>query len=191
MSVQAHQSAINNTLEQLVPRDAPMPINEVITRAASMFGQSIVIPEDVPGDVTIQFARTRPITAEIEDGRLWVTLRVVKLSREEGMALTNFIVRAAYLPKADGLQASLVRDGHLRISGPGMSMRERLPVRAIFNKVLSADRPLPMTLPSLVDHPAMEGLAISQFELRGGWIGIAISESDAPRVAMQENSSQH
>ena len=49
-------------------------------------------------------------------------------------------------------------------------MRERLPVRAIFNKVLAADRPLPMTLPGLVNHPAMAGLAISQFELRGdGW----------------------
>ena len=185
MSVQAHQSAINNTLEQLVPRDEPMLIDDVIVQAADMFGQTIDIPEDVPGDVTIQFARTRPITVEIEENRLWVTLRIVKLRRGDAIPLTNFIVRAAYRPDASGLEAYLVREGHLRISGPGMSMRERLPARAVFNKVLSPNRKLPMTMPSLVQHPSMQGLAISQFELRDGWIGIAVSEAQAPRIALK------
>ncbi|TWT50598.1 hypothetical protein Pla22_33410 [Rubripirellula amarantea] len=183
MSVQAHQSAINNTLEQLVPREEPMSISDVAVHAADMFGQSIEIPADVPDDVVIQFARTRPITVEVEDGKMWITLRVTKLKRGESLRLTNFIVRALYRPEANGLQASLVRDGHLRISGPNMSMRERLPVRAIFNKVLSADRPLPLTLPALVQHPSMEGLAISQMELRDGWIAIAVSEHNEPKVA--------
>lgn len=186
MSVQVHQSAINNTLEQLVPRDKPMPIDEVVTRAAKLFGRDMTLPSDVPQDVTIQFARTRPITVEIEDGQLWVTMRIVRLSNGKGIDLTQFIVRAAYSPVVDGINASLVRDGHLRISGPGMSMRERLPVRAIFNKVLSSDKPLPLTLPMMAEHPAMQGLAVSQLELRGGWIGIAISEQAVPRVARKE-----
>ncbi len=133
--------------------------------------------------MTVQFAPTRPITVEIEDGQLWVTLRVVRLNRGDRVDLTKFIVRAAYKPQIDGLQATLVRDGHLRISGPGMSMRERLPVRAIFNKVLSPNRPFPLTLPQLIQHPAMESLVVSQLELRDGWIGLAISEDDAPRIA--------
>lgn len=186
MSVQVHQSAINNTLEQLVPRDKPMAIADVITSAMSMFGRDVTLPEELPTDVTIQFARTRPITVEIEDGKLWVTMRIVRLSNGKAIDLTQFIVRAAYSPVVDGLNASLVRDGHLRISGPGMSMRERLPVRAIFNKVLDSDKPLPMTLPMLAEHPAMAGLAVSQLEMRGGWIGVALSEQDAPRVALKE-----
>lgn len=186
MSVQVHQSAINNTLEQLVPRDKPMPIVDVITDAMSLFGRDAKLPDELPTDVTIQFARTRPITVEIEDGKLWVTMRIVRLSNGKSVDLTQFIVRAAYSPTVDGLNASLVRDGHLRISGPGMSMRERLPVRAIFNKVLDSDKPLPLTLPTLANHPAMSGVAVSQLELRGGWIGIALSEQNAPRVALKE-----
>jgi hypothetical protein len=96
--------------------------------------------------------------------------------------LRRFIVRALYRPSVDGMNATLVRDGHLRISGPGMSMRQRLPVRAIFNKVLSPNRELRLTLPQLADHPAAQGLAISQLELRDGWIAMAISETDAPRI---------
>ncbi|MGI9473188.1 MAG: hypothetical protein ACR2NZ_16725 [Rubripirellula sp.] len=187
MSIQVHQSALNNTLEQLVPNEAPMSIREMIQNGAATFGQQeLELPDDIPADVTVQFARTRPITVEIEEGRLWVTLRVLRLRRDERLDLTQFIVRAAYKPEVNGMNARLVRDGHLRISGPRMSMRERLPVRAIFNKVLSPNRPIVMTMPQLTEHPAAVGLAISQLELRNGWIAMAVSEESSPRIALAD-----
>lgn len=187
MSVQVHQSALNNTLEQLVPKGDSLTIGKMIENAAELFGQTdVTIPDDIPDGVTIQFAPTRPVTIEIEEEKLWITLRIVRLSRGDRVDLTNFIVRAAYDPQMDGLNATLVRDGHLRISGPGMSMRERLPVRAIFNKVLSPNRPFRLTVPQLMDHPAMEGLVVSQLELRDGWIGMAISNHDSPRIAIRK-----
>ncbi|MEM6366172.1 MAG: hypothetical protein AAF745_17205 [Planctomycetota bacterium] len=56
----------------------------------------------------------------------------------------------------------------------GMSMRQRLPVRAVFNKVLAEDRALPLTLPALQDHPALADLVVTQLEMRDGWIAWAI-----------------
>jgi hypothetical protein len=186
MSLQIHQSALNNTLEQLIPRDRPLSIAEIVNQTAETFGQpELDLPDDMPQDVTVQFAKTRPITFEIEDGRLWITMRVLQLRHADRPGLTRFIVRACYLPEVDGMEARLVRDGHLRISGPGMSARERLPIRAIFNKVLSPNRPLPLTLPQIVSHPAVEGLVVSQLELRDGWVAMAISEADAPRLAIR------
>ena len=88
-------------------------------------------------------------------------------------------------PEIDGINAHLVRDGHLRISGPGMSMRERLPVRAIFNKVLANSRKFPITVPGLTSRTNTDELMISQLELRDGWIAMAISEVDAPRIALK------
>ncbi len=185
LSAQMHQSAINNTLEQIVPRDQPQTIAEVIHDGAEMFGFSLAdSTDDIPDDVMIQFAQQRPITVEIQDGQVWVTLRIVQLSRGEGLDLRRFIVRAAYVPQIDGMNASLVRDGHLRISGPSLSMRERLPVRAIFNKVLSPNRSIPIVLPQLSENPAAEGLAVSQLELRDGWLALAISKAENARVAL-------
>ncbi len=63
-------------------------------------------------------------------------------------------------------------------------MRERLPVRAIFNKVLSPTRELPLTLPVLTEHAAVKDLVVTQLELRDGWIGLAIGHDDAPRLAL-------
>lgn len=184
MSLQIHQSAINNTLEQLVPRDEPKLIRDMLLDSAEKFGQTIELPEDFPEDVKIQFAKTRPITIEIEEGRVFITLRVMRLQRGDRLNLTQFIVRSEYKPEINGLEANLAREGHLRISGPGMSMRERLPVRAIFNKVLSPNRKIQLTLPQLIDHPATAGLAISQLELRAGWLGLALSPENAARIAM-------
>ncbi|WP_345319264.1 hypothetical protein [Novipirellula rosea] len=184
MSVQVHQSAMNNTLEQLVPRDRPRLISEMIHEGMLLFGKETqTIPDDIPDDVMIQFAKTRPITVEIEDGKLWLTLRIVRLTRGETFDLRRFVVRAAYVPKVDGLHATLVRDGHLSISGPSLSMRERLPIRAIFNKVLSPNHGFPLTTEALAQHSAVDGLQISQLELREGWIAMSISEADAARIA--------
>lgn len=183
MSLQIHQSTFNNLLEQLIPRDRPLSIQELVRHSAETFGQQeLDLPEDIPSDVMVQFAKTRPITVEVKDDRLSVTLRVQRLQRGERPALTRFIVRAQYMPQMDGMQAQLVRDGHLRISGPGMSARERLPLRAIFNKVLSPNRAITLTVPKVAKHPAMADLAISQLELRDGWIAMAVSESESPRL---------
>ena len=191
MSVQIHQSALNNMLEQLAPRNESKSIQEIVDESMDLFGQeNRPIPNDIPDDVTIRFAPTRPVTIEIENGEFWITLRIVQLNRGDRLDLRRFIVRAKYLPHYDGLNATLVRDGHLRISGKGMSMRQRLPIRTIFNKVLSPNRPVLLTLPQLAEHPAAEGLAVSQLELRNGWLAIAISESNSPKIALQPRNEK-
>ncbi|MFG0264154.1 MAG: hypothetical protein ACF8AM_03265 [Rhodopirellula sp. JB055] len=184
LSLQMHQSAINNTLEQILPRGEVKTFQELYTDTFALFGkEGVALPEEVPGEAEIAFAPTRPMTIEIEDGKMWLTLRVVRLSQPGSPKLTRFIVRAAYKPEIDGLNARLVRDGHLRVSGPGMSMRQRLPIRAIFNKVLAEDRVIPLTTPKLIEHPAMQDLAVSQLELRDGWLALALSPEEAPSVA--------
>jgi len=191
MSVQVHQSAMNNMLEQLVPRDHPRPIRDMIEQASYLFGRGAAsIPDDIPSDVFIQFAPTRPITVEIEEGRMWLTLRIVRLTRGDQIDLRRFIVRGAYVPLVDGLSATLVREGHLRISGPSLSMRERLPIRTIFNKVLSTTHGFPITTDVLETHEAAQNLAISQMEMREGWLAISLSETEPSRVANRNRETR-
>ncbi|MEM6779743.1 MAG: hypothetical protein AAF670_18970, partial [Planctomycetota bacterium] len=184
MSMQLHQSALNNLLERLLPHGQPKTIGELHDDTRSLFAmQPSSLPEDVPADAAVCFAPTRPITLEFDEGQVWLTLRVVSLSRPGSSALRRFIVRASYRPTVDGLDARLVRQGHLRISGPSMSMRQRIPVRAIFNKILAEDRELPLTLPQLTQHPAISDLVVTQLELRDGWIAISIGPESSVRVA--------
>ncbi|MGV3482855.1 MAG: hypothetical protein ACO1RT_00405, partial [Planctomycetaceae bacterium] len=198
MSVQVHQSVLNNTLETILPAGQSKTIHELIGDIKKLFaledGVSLAGDDDLAAETSIQFASTRPITVEIEDDVLWITLRVMRLHQARGIDLRRFIVRAAYRPEVTGMSARLVRDGHLRISGPDMSMRDRLPVRAIFNKVFSTKRTLPLVPDRWASHPSLAGLAVTQAELRDGWIAIAVGhESDVaitPQVARVEEDEE-
>jgi len=188
LSVQVHQSVLNNTLETGLPSGQSKSIRDLVNELSTRFAipENVSIgtdTDDLPDDTVIHFAPTRPITVEIEDDLVWITLRIMRLHRPGSIDLRRFVVRAAYKAEVDGLTARLVRDAHLRISGPDMSMRDRLPVRAIFNKVFSTHRPLPLLPPALADHPSMQGLTVTQLELRDGWIGLAIGPATADRVA--------
>ena len=177
INLQIHQSAINNTLEQLLPSGATKPIDEVLREIAAAFGQeNWQTPEDMPEDVEVRFASSRPVFIEIEDGKLTLTLRIVQLKRGRAVDLRNVIIKASYRPECEGLHAYFVRDGHLSISGPNMSMRKRLPARTIFSKVLSTNHTLPITTSGLADRPLLEGLHITQLELERGWIALALAE---------------
>lgn len=189
MSVQVHQSAFNNTLETILPSGEAKTINELIQDIRTLFGVENPIAlgeeDELAGDISIQFASTRPITIEIEDDILWVTMRVIRLKQDRAIDLRRFIVRAGYRPQVNCMSAQLVREGHLRISGPEMSMRDRLPVRAIFNKVFSTRRPLPIISEQWANHPSASGLAVTQAELRDGWLAIAIGNASDAFVTSQ------
>ena len=64
-------------------------------------------------------------------------------------------------------------------------MRQRFPIRAIFNKVLATSRSIPLTTPKLAESPALQNAVISQLELRDGWLALAISDQQTHRVATQ------
>ncbi|QDT12128.1 hypothetical protein [Planctomycetes bacterium K23_9] len=185
ISVQINQSAMNNTLEQVVPLGEPITIQAAFDNTMKVLGrEQFALPEDIPNDVMIQFAKTRPITVELEDGLLWITMRVVELSRQKGASLRRFIVRAGYRAQIDGLRVSLVRDGHLSISGPGMAMRQRLPIRAVFNKVFSPNHSIPLTSEAFARSESLADAEISQLELRDGWFAMALSRKRAGRIAV-------
>ncbi len=202
MSVQVHQSVFNNTLETILPSGQPQTIAALTQQIKELFaiensagseGKSDG-KEELAESTSIQFAATRPITIEIENEILWITLRVMRLNQDRNVDLRRFIVRAGYRPVVDGMSVRLAREGHLRISGPSMSLRERLPVRAIFNKVFSSEQTLPLVPQAWTEHRSMEGLAITQAELRDGWIAIAVGKSSdialAPQIARNEGDDE-
>ncbi len=81
VSMQIHQSAINNAIGQLGLNDKTWTLPELCDKLADAFDQSPwELPEDAPKDVTVRFAPSRPITVELKDGKLEMTLRIAELN---------------------------------------------------------------------------------------------------------------
>ncbi len=191
LSMQVHQSAVNNMIAQLGLSDRTWNLVELGEKVARLLGkQDWQAPEDLPKDVLIRFAPSRPISVEMVENQLVLTLRISELSQGTNK-IERFIVRSNYVPVADGLKAGLGRDGVVSIDGPRLSMRDRLPLRAIFAKVFVAQPEIPLISDSLVADPRAEGLAVTQIEVRDGWLAIAVAEGTSPLAAeVAERSSQ-
>ncbi len=190
LSMQVHQSAFNNTLSQLELGDRTWNLLELFEKFGEAFGQKDwKAPGEIPDNVLIRFAPSRPITVEMADGQLILTLRINELSHGEHR-FERFIIRSTYIPVADGLKAGLVRDGVVSIDGPRLGMRERLPLRAIFTKVFVSKPEIPLISETLAADKRAEGLAVSQIEVRDGWLALAISDSESPLAAEVANRSR-
>lgn len=180
MSLQLHQSAINNAISQLGLSGRTWTLPELFQRLREVFKQSDwELPDDVPRDITIRFANTRPATVEMAEGKLRLTLRIAELKQPGRLHIERFLVSSNYVPVAEGLSAELIRDGVVEI----VSHRDRLALRLIFAKVFVSRPQIPLISETWRTDPRAEGLAVSQLDIRDGWLAVAISHADSAMAA--------
>ncbi|MEO8269478.1 MAG: hypothetical protein ABI557_07160, partial [Aureliella sp.] len=183
LSVQVHQTAINNTIEQIGLSGRLWTIPELYERLGEAFqGSKWELPADVGSEVNdtrIRFADFRPATVELVDGKLRLTLRIAEFSQGDRFHIERFIVSSCYVPAAEGMSAELIRDGVVEI----VSNHDRLKLRVIFAKVFVSNPQIPLISQNWVNDPRSEGLAVSQVEIRDGWLSVAISPEDSEQAA--------
>lgn len=80
------------------------------------------------------------------------------------------------MPRQQGNTPRFVRDrGTIFLEGKSLKGKPQLTLRAIFSRVLSLNRDLNLIDESVANDPRLKGLAISQFMVEHGWIGLAYS----------------
>lgn len=183
LSLQFHQSAINNTIAQIGLSGRTWTLPELYERLGEAFqGNRWTVPADMQAeveDIHIRFADTRPATVELENGRMRLTLRIAEFRQGDRFVIERFVVSSHYIPVADGLTAELIRDGVVEI----VSNHDRLKLRVIFAKIFVANPQIPLISHTWAEDPRSDGLAVSQVEIRDGWLAVAISPADSPLAA--------
>lgn len=174
LSVQVHESAVNNALVQLRLAGREMDLPGVFHAVLEAVGAAnVAIPDDLPEGVLVRFDDDEPLRIDLADGRACVTIRLAEIQTED-RTWRNIMSRAYYRPQPDGMTARLARDGHIELSGDRLRFRDQLALRAIFAKVFSERRSLDLMPPRLVNHPRLADCEVTQLTIRNGWIGLAI-----------------
>jgi hypothetical protein len=179
LSLQIHESALNNCIEQFGWQGRRVKLKELYREVGGLFKLSEVkIPEDLPDNVTIRFAREDPLRLAFHDGRATLTLALAELS-EGRNRWRNFSVQVDYRPVTEQANADLVRDSYVKLIGR-LGFRDQIALRGIFARVFSRAEPIDLISRQLRDDPRLKGLAVTQFAIGDGWIGIAIGPTPAP-----------
>jgi hypothetical protein len=179
VSLQLHQSLLNNLAEQLRLDGRTCTVPELREHLAEAFHLSTVTISDAPGEeVQLKFAAENAVRVECEERRVQLTLALAQLTAES-QSWRNFAVRVCYRPEVDGLAARLVRDGTIQLLGPRLNAKGQVVVRGIFNRTFPKDRTFDLIDAKWSSDPRLADLRVSKFEVQDGWIGEAVGPDAA------------
>jgi len=191
LSLQVHQSALNNLLDQVPLHGAHGELRELVTQIARQMQLATPqLPEDLPEEVFVRLAEQDPVRVICADGHLRLEIRIAELATGD-RRWRNFTVRGYYLPDPSQREADLVRDGSIELVGPRMGLRDQVALRGIFTRVLSRNQRLSLLQGRLAEHPKLADLRVTQFVVTDGWLGISVGRSDGrrERVASERGSA--
>lgn len=179
LSVQVHESAVNNALDRLGVAGRRLPLEELVTLLCDRIGIESSTPEDLPEDVTVQFADVQPLRVHYRDGLVHV--RVALDTLESGRrSWHDLVVGVTYRPKAQAPQVFLEREGPVHIGGPGRQGRAEIALRAVFGKIFPKERAVPLVPESFATDPKLADLKVLQAVAADGWLAISIGEGVEP-----------
>jgi hypothetical protein len=186
VSFQVHETVANNAVGQFGFAGKRLDLPELSRLVCERLGLDPQVPDDLPDDVVITFAREEPLRLECRDGLVHV--RVALDTFECGRRTWyDVIAKVAYRPIARGSQVTLEREGPVQISGPGHQGRMEIGLRTIFGKIFAQSRPVPLVPEKVTKNPALADLVAVQAVATDGWLAIALAE---PQHTMTTNPAK-
>ena len=136
VSIQLHDSALNNTVGQLRLEGRTFKLPELFNMVAKKLGRpQPSLPDDMPRHTKIRFAPRDAVHTQFIDGKMKITLSITSVIHRR-RAYRNFKVSVFYRPKVDGLHAEFVREGIVEIAGKRLRPAILLPCKEFLSKPL-------------------------------------------------------
>ena len=179
LSLQVHESSVNNALDRLGIAGRKLGLEELIRTVSLHLGVEPKIPEDLPEGVSVAFSHTQPLRVECRDGL--VNIRVAIDSIESGRReWFDLVANVAYRPVCSGSQVFLERDGPIRLSGPGHEGRMELTLRTIFGKIFPKERPIAVLPEQIAANPRLTDVQATQAVSSDGWFALTLTQTAVP-----------
>ncbi|WP_145084870.1 hypothetical protein [Anatilimnocola aggregata] len=181
LSVQVHETALNNILNRLNLSGRRIELRELYREVTSVFSKDVPPPpDDLPEDVFVTFMDSDPVRVDCDEGRVRLTIRIESL--EHGKSKwQNFTVRGYYAPYSDQLDANLARDGVIELIGSKLRFGDQIALRGIFSRVLSRNRKLNLVNKQIAMSPELQDQQVTQLVIHDGWIGVALGPKHPQR----------
>jgi len=185
LSLQMHETALNNAMMGLGLNGRRMTMLEVFDDLSERFGQpDATPPEDLPRRAVIQFAKRDALRVRCDGDRLELILSVAELAHRRDK-IKNFQIHVHFRPQVSGLNVKLIRDGTLQFSGRRLKTGPRVVLHSIMGKLLAKNQEINLVNAKLMLDPRFAGLMVTQLVLEDGWIGLALGPANPRRTAWQ------
>jgi hypothetical protein len=188
LSLQVHESTVNNALGRLGLAGRRLSLESLISLLYERAGLEPRIPDDLPGDVEVTFAKSQPLRVECRDGLVHV--RVALDAIESGRRnWYDIAAHVSYKISAAAPQVFLEREGPVQLSGPGHQGRVEFALRTIFSKIFPKERPIPVLPEKLTTNQRLAGMHVLQAVSTDGWFALAMGLRDPTSTVVKPPAS--
>jgi len=189
VSLQLHESAINNAAEGLGLDGRRLTAGELHAHLAEKVGRAgAAPPDDLPLRAIVEFARHGAVQVRCQDDRIELVLNIVEL-RKGRDSIRNVSVHAFFRPVVDGLEVKLVREGSLQFEGAHLRTGPRIVLHSVFGKMIRAEQEVPLVTAKINDDPRLAGMMVTQLVIDDGWTALSLGPAYAERVAWRTRTS--
>lgn len=174
VSLQIHQSAINNTLGRMKLAGRSGDLQQIGRDVCGAWGlpQAPEL-EQVPTAISLRFASEQPLRVDFRDGEAQVAVRLAGFSIADKQ-FGELTIRCAYRLDAQSQRPALVRVGKVEVAGSQLGIMDQIILDRIFARLAAAADRIPLLPEQLAAHPGLAGAAITQSHLADGWLALAI-----------------
>tara|TARA_Y100001933_G_scaffold164230_1_gene162530 strand:+ start:18640 stop:20766 length:2127 start_codon:yes stop_codon:yes gene_type:complete len=175
LSMQVHESALNNGLDQLALAGRTFSLHDLYLHLMNKTGRSAgKVPESMPDNVIIAFAAKDPIRVQCDDGVVTLVVAVRRITKGKRYKWSNLRISADYGIETEGVNAYLTRQNSIRLEGKKLRTRDQIALRGVFSKLLSRGTQIALLPQKITDNPSLDDLVVNQQRIQDGWIGLAI-----------------
>ena len=175
VSIQVHESAMNNLLHKLALDGTSGKLRDVMSTVAEQLGfTDYEVPTEVSEKVTVKLITRDAIRIRFYNGRVQLLLQFKEL-RNNNIVWKNFAVLVEFFPQLDSINGNLKREGVLQIIGRSLRLGDRIALQTIFNKVIPSTRSMSLLGSSIAEHPNFEDTRIGTFQVQHGWLTYCVA----------------
>lgn len=189
LSMQIHQSAMNNMLEGLDLNGRSFNLVELGAWISQKLNRDDLLPRNsLRDDVWVHFADKDAISTRLVNDQIELNITFAELITTH-RSWHNFAVRVRYRPRADDLQADLMREGPVELVGDSVRGVEMV-LRGIVSRMFPDDAPWELIPQRLAQNPRLQGLQVTHFVIDDGWLSVAVGEGGRGARSQVERSQE-
>jgi hypothetical protein len=177
VSLQVHQSSINNVLDALQLSGRSGTLRELGRDLCASIGLDAADQlAAAPSAIALQMASPQPLRVEFQDGQVQLSLDLAEFKMGQ-KRWPDLKIRCAYQLDGASRPPALVRSGKVEVAGPQLGLTDRLLLEGIFARMLSCADCLPLLPEQVANHPSVAELAVTQCHSDNGWFAIALGQT--------------
>jgi len=177
LSLQLHESLINNTIERIEIESETFTPESLIQHLSEVIGFDPANAQtDKKHKAEFEFANFDAIRVDFVEGKVRIEFNLKSLRVGKGKTWRNITISSTYVPTVNGSQILLTQEGMLGVKGKKFRLGDQIAVRAIFKVVLPGSLQFDAVPKQLAGRLNGYGLVISNLNIADGWVGVTFDE---------------